>query len=58
LAEWLGKMPERPRIILKTCLYGFVAGLAAVAFQVAMNAFYRGGLVILSWGTRKAGASF
>jgi CIC family chloride channel protein len=48
LAEWLGKLPERPRIILKTCLYGLVAGLAAVAFQLAMNAIYRGGLVRLA----------
>lgn len=48
LAEWLAKLPERPRIILKTCAYGFVAGLAAVAFQLAMNGCFRAGMVRLS----------
>jgi CIC family chloride channel protein len=48
LVEWLAKLPERPRVILKTCAYGFVAGLVAVAFQVAMNGCYRAGMVRLS----------
>jgi len=48
LVEWLAKLRERPRVILKTCAYGFVAGLVAVVFQVAMNGCYRTGLVRLS----------
>ena len=48
LVEWLAKLPERPRTVLKTCAYGVVAGLAAVAFQLAMNCCYRAGIVRLS----------
>ena len=48
LVEWLAKLPERPRTILKTCAYGFVAGLVAVAFQLALNGCYRAGIVRLS----------
>jgi CIC family chloride channel protein len=48
LIEWLSKLPERPRVILKTCAYGFVAGWVAVAFQVAMNACFRAGIVRFS----------
>jgi len=51
LVEWLAKMPERPRTILKTCAYGFVAGLVAVAFQLALNGCYRAGIVRLSHGS-------
>jgi CIC family chloride channel protein len=45
---WLEKLPERPRMVLKTCAYGFVAGLVAVAFQLAINAGYQAGIVRLS----------
>jgi CIC family chloride channel protein len=48
LVDWLAKLPERPRTILKTCAYGFVAGLVAVAFQVAMNRCFRAGIVRFS----------
>ena len=48
LTEWLARLPERPRAILKTCAYGVVAGLAAVAFQLAITGCYRAGLVQLS----------
>ena len=48
LVEWLAKLPERPRTIFKTCAYGFVAGLVAVAFQLAINGCYRAGIVRLS----------
>jgi len=48
LVEWLAKLPERPRTILKTCAYGFAAGLVAVAFQLAINGCYRAGIVRLS----------
>jgi len=34
-----------------TCVYGLVAGLAAVAFQVGMNTLYRAGIVRLSHGS-------
>jgi CIC family chloride channel protein len=48
LVEWLSKLHERPRAILKTCAYGFVAGLVAVAFQLALNDCFRAGIVRLS----------
>ena len=48
LVEWLAKLPERYRTIFKTCAYGFVAGLVAVAFQLAMNGCYHAGIVRLS----------
>jgi CIC family chloride channel protein len=51
LVERLSKLPERSRTILKTCGYGFVAGLVAVAFQLAMNGCFRAGLVRLSQGS-------
>jgi len=51
LVEWLAKVPERPRTIFKTCAYGLVAGLVAVAFQLAINGFYHAGLVRLSQGS-------
>ena len=54
LVEWLSKVPERPRTILKTCAYGFVAGLVAVAFQLALNGCYRAGIVRLSHGSPTA----
>jgi hypothetical protein len=45
LVEWLAKLPERPRTILKTCAYGFVAGLVAVADLMTH------GLNFEVWGT-------
>ena len=48
LVEWLSRLRERPRTILKTCAYGFAAGLVAVTFQIAMNGCYRAGIVRLS----------
>lgn len=51
LVEWLSKLPERPRTILKTCAYGFGAGLVAVAFQLAMNGCYHAGLARLAHGS-------
>ena len=48
LIERLAKLPMRSRTIVKTCAYGFVAGLIAVAFQLAMNGCYQAGIVRLS----------
>jgi chloride channel protein, CIC family len=48
LVQWVTKLPERPQVILKTCAYGFVAGIVAVAFQLAMNGCYEAGIVRLS----------
>lgn len=48
LVEWLSKLQERPRTILKTCAYGFVAGLVAVAFQLALNGCFHAGIGRLS----------
>ena len=52
LATWLARLPERPRTILKTCSYGFAAGLVAVAFQLAINALYTAGLARLAHESR------
>lgn len=43
-AAWRN-LPPRPRAIAATCLYGLVAGLAAVAFQLGISALYEAGLV-------------
>jgi H+/Cl- antiporter ClcA len=48
LVEWLAKLPERSRTILKTCACGLVAGLVAVFFQLATNGCYHAGIVRLS----------
>ena len=42
------RLPARWRGVLTTCIYGLAAGLAAVAFQLAMNWLYQLGLVQLS----------
>lgn len=41
-------LPKRTRAVLLTCLYGIVAGGAAVVFQLGMNLVYQHGLVALS----------
>lgn len=48
LARFTEKLPTRSQPIVLTCVYGLGAGLAAVAFQVGMNALYRVGIVRLS----------
>ena len=48
LLKWLAKLPERPRAILRTCVYGLAAGAVAVTFQLVISALYRNGLVRLS----------
>jgi len=48
LGDYWRHLPKRTRNILLTCLYGLDAGVLAVAFQLAMNAAYYGGLVELS----------
>jgi len=52
LVEWLSKLQERPRTILKTCAYGIGAGLVAVAFQLTLNGCYRAGISRLSQFSR------
>src|SRR5689334_3614448 len=42
------RFPDQSRPIFLTCVYGLGAGLAAVAFQLGMNALYRVGIVRLS----------
>ncbi|HUA39063.1 MAG TPA: chloride channel protein [Candidatus Sulfopaludibacter sp.] len=37
---YFGKLPPNTRNILQTCLYGLVAGLAVVAFQLLINLLY------------------
>ncbi len=51
LARLTERLPSRGRPIVLTCVYGLVAGLAAVAFQVGMNLLYRAGIVRLSHGS-------
>ena len=46
------KLPGQSRPIFLTCVYGLGAGLAAVAFQAAMNGLYRLSLVDLSHQSR------
>jgi hypothetical protein len=41
LIAWLANLPDRSRTIFKTCVFGVVAGLVAVAFQLAMNGCFR-----------------
>jgi CIC family chloride channel protein len=41
IARLMQRLPRRGRPIVLTCVFGVGAGLAAVAFQVAMNALYR-----------------
>ena len=48
LALLAQRFPSRGRPIFLTCTYGLVAGLAAVAFQIAMNSLYRATFVQLS----------
>ena len=48
LARFAQKLPGQSRPVFLTCAYGFGAGLAAVAFQWAMNGLYRLSLVNLS----------
>ncbi|MGO9586984.1 MAG: chloride channel protein [Limisphaerales bacterium] len=46
--EFFQKLPRQTRAIVQMCLYGLVAGSAAVVFQLGMNWLYRLGLVQLS----------
>ena len=48
LRQLAQKLPRQGRPYILTCVYGLGAGLAAVAFQVAMNALFRLSLVNLS----------
>lgn len=41
LTGFLGRLPARSRSIFATCVYGLLAGLAAVAFQLAVHLVYR-----------------
>lgn len=41
LAQIVHRLPTRWRTILLTCIFGLGAGLAAVAFQLSINALYR-----------------
>jgi CIC family chloride channel protein len=48
LARFAQRLPGRGRPIFLTCVYGLGAGLAAVAFQLAINVLYRTTFVRLS----------
>src|SRR4051812_47564563 len=47
------KLPPRTRAIVQTSLYGLAAGVAAVAFQMAINWLYGSTLVKLSHSSIK-----
>lgn len=42
------RLPAQARMILRICIYGIVAGLATVAFQLATNGLYRHGILASS----------
>lgn len=44
----LQRLPAESRPVLETCVYGLAAGVAAVAFQLAVSAVYRLGLARLA----------
>jgi CIC family chloride channel protein len=48
IARFAQRLPGQGRPIFLTCIYGLVAGLAAVAFQLSITAVYQGTLVPLS----------
>ena len=48
VARQFRKLPRRTRTVISTCVYGLVAGSAAVAFQLGITWIYRLGLVQLS----------
>jgi chloride channel protein, CIC family len=48
VARLVRKLPGQGRTIVLTCAYGLAAGVVAVAFQVAVNAFYNQTIVRLS----------
>ncbi len=52
IARFAQKLPGQGRPIFLTCVYGLGAGVAAVAFQAAMNGLYQLTLVNLSHQSR------
>jgi len=52
VARFAQKLPGQTRPIFLTCVYGLAAGLAAVAFQVAMNGLFQVSFVNLSHQSR------
>lgn len=48
LAQFAQRLPGRSRPIFLTCVFGLGAGLAAVAFQLSMNALYSATFVQLA----------
>src|ERR1700761_386780 len=48
LNQLLQRLPVRGRTVLVSCIYGLVAGAAAVAFQQGINQLYSAGLLRLS----------
>ena len=51
LAQRFHKIHSRAQPVLSTCLYGLVASLAAVAFQVSINWIYKRCYTIPSQGS-------
>jgi chloride channel protein, CIC family len=47
-ARWLAKMTPGTRVVLRTAIYGLVAGLVAVAFHLGIQFLYDNGIVRLS----------
>jgi CIC family chloride channel protein len=52
LARFAQRLPGQGRPIFLTCIYGLGAGLAAVAFQLGMNALYSQTIVRFSHASR------
>ncbi|HWA85914.1 MAG TPA: chloride channel protein [Opitutus sp.] len=51
LARWLDRLTPAGRSVVRTAVYGLVAGLIAVAFQLAVKFLYQNGIVRLSHGS-------
>lgn len=53
IARLAQKLPKQSRDIFLTCVYGLIAGLAAVAFQLSVNFFYNHTILALSHQSRQ-----
>lgn len=52
LAAYFGKLPQKTRTILQTCIYGVVGGLAVVAFQLLITLLYSATFLRLAAGSK------
>jgi chloride channel protein, CIC family len=48
LSGYFGKLPQKTRTVLQSCIYGVAAGLVVVAFQALVNLFYNSTFRVLA----------